>query len=149
MAGVHFTMDTGEVSLSAATTKTAIEVAAAANHRCHIHEMRIMFKGVSVSNEPVTVEEIRIGTSGTGSAGTAVKRMPDDSETLQTGFEYNHSAEPTGITVLSTWYIHPQSGIVQPLPINRPIPIPGGDLWGIRCTADDAVTVGVHIEAEE
>jgi hypothetical protein len=149
MAGVFFTMTTGEVSLIAATAKTVIEVAAAANHRCLIHEIRVMFKGTTVANEPVTIEEIQFTGSGTGSAGTARKRMVDDSETLQTGFEYNHSAEPTGITVVSNWYIHPQSGIVQPLPINRPIPVPGGDFWGIRCTADDAVTVGVHIEAEE
>ena len=149
MAGVFFTMTTGEVTLVAATAKTAIEVLAATNHRCLIHEIRVMFKGTTVANEPVTIEEIRFTGSGTGTAGTEVKRMVDDSEALQTSFEYNHTVEPTGITVLSNWYIHPQSGIVQPLPINRPISVPGGDFWGIRCTADDAVTVGVHIEAEE
>jgi hypothetical protein len=149
MAGVFFHMDTGEVSLIAATAKTVIEIAAAANHRCLIHEMTVMFKGITVTNEPVTVELTRFAASGTGTAGTPQKLDPDYSEAIQTGFEYNHSVEPASQTVLRTWAIHPQSGIIYPLPINRPEPIPGGDFLGIRCTADDAVTVLVHGLGEE
>lgn len=149
MAGVHFTMDTGEVALVAATAKTVIEVTAAANHRCLIREMTIMFKGVAVSNEPVTVELTRFATTGTGSAGTEQKVDPDYSETIQTSFKFDDSAEPASQTVLRTWAIHPQSGVILPLPFDRPIPIPGADLIGIRCTADDAVNALVHMVAEE
>lgn len=149
MAGVFFYMDTGEISLIAATAKTAIEIAAASNHRCLIHEITVMFKGVTVTNEPVTVELTSFAASGTGTAGTSRKFDPDYSEAIQTGFEYNHTAEPASQTVLKTWAIHPQSGIIYPLPINRPIPVPGGDFLGVRCTADDAVTVLLNFIAEE
>ena len=149
MAGVLFYMDTGEVSLSAATAKTVIEITGATNHRVLLHEIGIFFKGVTVGNEPVTIQLTRFATTGTGTAGTAQKFDADYSETIQTTWKYNDSVEPASQTVLRSWYIHPQSGIVYPLPFDRPIPISGGDLAGIRCTADDAVTVGISILAEE
>ncbi len=149
MAGVYFTMGTGEISLSAATAKTILEVTAASNHRVLIHEIAVMFKGVTVSNEPVTVELTRFAATGTGTGGTPQKVDPDYSETIQASFKYNDTAEPATQTVLRSWAIHPQSGIIYPLPINRPIPVPGGDLIGIRCTADDVVTVLADIVAEE
>ena len=149
MAGVFFYMDTGEVSLTATTAKTALEITAAANHRVLIHEINVMFKGTTVTNEPVTVQLTRFATTGTGTSGTAQKYDPDYSETIQATWKYNDTVEPGSQTVLKTWAIHPQSGVIYPLPIDRPIPLPGGDLIGIRCTADDAVTVLVSILAEE
>ena len=149
MAGVFFTMNTGEMSLSAAAAKTIWEMTAAANHRVLIHELSIMFKGVSVGSEPVTIELTRFATTGTGTGGTSQKVDPDYSETLQATWKYDDSVEPTSQTILRTWYIHPQSGIIYPLPFDRLIPVPGADLVGIRCTADDAVTVGAHFLAEE
>ena len=149
MSGIFFTMNTPEVSLVATTAKTIFEMTAAANHRVFLHEISIMFKGISVSNEPVTIELTRFATTGTGTAGTSQKVDPDYSETLQATWKYNDSVEPATQTVLRTWYIHPQSGMIYPLPFDRSIPIPGSDLIGIRCTADDAVTVGAYFVAEE
>lgn len=149
MAGVFFTMNTGEISLTGASAKTIWEMTAAANHRILIHELSIMFKGTAVGNEPVTIELTRFATTGTGTAGTSQKVDPDYSETLQATWKYNDTVEPASQTALRTWYIHPQSGIIYPLPFDRLIPIPGADLIGIRCTADDAVTVGALILAEE
>jgi hypothetical protein len=149
MAGVFFTQNTGEVSLSAATAKTIWELTAASNHRVLIHELLLFFKGTTVGNEPVTVELTRFAATGTGSSGTSQKKDPDYSETIQASFKYNDTVEPSSQTALKTWYIHPQSGMIYPLPINRLWPVPGGDLVGIRCTADDAVTVGLSVELEE
>ncbi len=149
MAGVFFTMNTGEVSLVATTAKTIFEMTAAANQRVLIHELAIMFKGVTVGNEPVTIELTRFATTGTGTGGTSQKVDPDYSETIQATWKYNDSVEPGSQTVLRTWYIHPQSGIIYPLPFDRLIPVPGADLIGIRCTADDVVIVGAHVLAEE
>ena len=149
MSGVGFYMTTGEVSLVATTAKTVIEVTAAANHRAVIKKLHLWFKGTSVTEESVTVDLIRIGTTGTGSAGTPTKRDPDMSETLQVDFKYNFTVEPTGITVLETFSIHPQSGYAEVLPIEWPIPIPGGDLYGIRCNSDNNVTVIANILGEE
>jgi hypothetical protein len=149
MSGVGFYMTTGEVALSAATAKTVIEVTAAANHRAVIKKIHLWFKGVSVTDESVTVDLIRIATTGTGSAGTPVKRDPDMPETLAVDFKHTFTVEPTGVTVLETFSIHPQSGYAEVLPIEWPIPIPGGDLWGIRCTADNAVSVIANVLGEE
>lgn len=149
MSAVGFFMTTGEVALVAATAKTVIAVTGATNHRSLIKTIGIFFKGTTVSNEPVTVDLIRCTNAGTGDAGAPVKVDPDMSETLQIDFVSNLSAEPTGITVLKTWYIHPQSGYEIVLPFDGPYPLPGGDFMGIRCTADDVVTVGINLEGEE
>jgi hypothetical protein len=149
MAGVGFYMTAGEIALSAATAKTIIEVTATVNHRVRIDSLGFFFDGTSVTGQPVVVELIRIGTTGTGSAGTPQKLDPDASESLQVDFKYDMSVEPTGITVLKTWNIHPQSGYEVILPLTRPIWIPGGDLIGIRCTAPGAVNVLVNVEGEE
>ncbi len=149
MAGVGFYMTVAEIALSAATAKTIIEVTAGASHRARIDHIGFFFDGTAVTNEPVVVELIRIGTGGTGTAGAPVLLDPDMSETLQVDFVSNLSVEPTGITVLKTWNIHPQSGYEVILPLTRPIWLPGSDLIGIRCTAPDAVNVLVNIEGEE
>ena len=149
MAGVFFTMRTGEVSLVATTAKTIWEMTAAANQRVLLHSISVMFKGTTVSNEPVTIQLTRFAVTGTGTAGTAQKVDPDYSETIQTTWKYNDTVEPASQTVLDEWFIHPQSGLIYPLPFDRLWPVPGGDLVGIRCTADDAVTVGATFLAEE
>lgn len=149
MAGVGFYMTAGEIALVGTTAKTIIEVTAGADHRVRIDSIGFFFDSTAVTNEPVVVELIRIGTTGTGSAGTPEKLDPDYSETLEVDFKSNMSVEPTGITVLKTWNIHPQSGYEVVLPLNRPIWLPGSDLIGIRCTAPDAVNVIVNVEGEE
>lgn len=149
MAGVGFIMSAAEIALVASTAKTIIEITAAANHRALLEQFGFFFDGATVTNEPVVVELISITTTGTGSAGTAQKKDPDMSETLQTSFKYNMTVEPTGITVLKRWNIHPQSGYEVIQPLTSPWPLPGADLIGIRCTAPDAVNVIVNVEGVE
>lgn len=149
MAGVGFYMSTAEVALAAATAKTVIEITAGANHRALVEQFGFFFDGISGTDQPVVVELIRIGTTGTGTAGTPVKRDPDMSETLQVDFKYNFTVEPTGITVLKRWNIHPQSGYEVILPITGLYPIPGGDLLGLRFTAPAVVNVIVNVEGQE
>ena len=149
MSGVGFYCVSGEVSLVASTAKTVLGLAAAANHRVHVNKVLVGFKGTAVSNEPVTVELIRFTGDGTGSAGTLQKRDADASETPEASFKYNYSAEPTGVTVLESFPLHPQGLWGETLPIELPIPVSGGDFWGIRCTADDAVTVMITLRCDE
>lgn len=149
MAGVLFWADTGEVSLSAATAKTCLEIGAAANHRVLIHQLSVMFKGTTAGNEPATVELTRFAASGTGTAVTEVKFDETDDETIQTACEHTATVEPAAQTVLQTWSVHPSSGVIWTAPITNPIPIKGGGFAGIRITADDAVTVTVNALLEE
>ena len=149
MSNVGFYMDTGEIYLTAATALTVISIFAASNHRAIIKTAGIFFKGKTVGNEPVTVELVRTTNAGTGTAAAPVKKRPDDSETLQTDFVTDCSVEPTGPTVLRTWYIHPQGGMEQVLPFDEPWEIIGGGFLTIRCKADEAVVVGISLEGAE
>jgi hypothetical protein len=148
MSGVGFYMRTPEVA-SITSAKTLLGVSAAANHRVHITEVGVWFKGTTVTNEPVTVELIRFAADGTGTSGTVVKTDETDDETFEVSFKHTYTVEPATPTVLKFWYIHPQSGVLQMLPIERPIEIKGGGFWGVRATADDSVTGGVSLEGNE
>jgi hypothetical protein len=148
MSGVGFTCVTGEVA-GITTAKTIIGLAAAANHRVHIKAIKLGFKGTAVANEPVTVEYIRFTSNGTGTDGTALKRDADASETLEASFKHTYTVEPTGVTVLESFPLHPQGVWGEYLPIEAPIPVSGGDFWGIRITADDSVTGMATIVCDE
>lgn len=148
MSGVNVFINTPEIA-SITTAKTLVGILAATNHRVHIKKIGVWLKGTTVTNEPITIEFIRFTSDGTGTSGTVVKEDPDAPEATQVSFKHTYTVEPTGVTVLEFMYIHPQSGVLQWLPIEQPIPINGGDYWGVRATADNAVTGGVSIKAEE
>lgn len=148
MSGVGFFMTTPEVALVATVLKTAIEVTAAANHRALVESIGFTFDGVVVTDAAVVCSLTRIGTTGTGTDGTPVKRDPDMSETLQADFKYNFTAEPTGKTILKSWNIHPQSGMEYFLPLTSLYPIPGGDLMGVEFTCPTGVSVNVIVSIE-
>ncbi len=149
MSGVAFTCVSGEVSVVGGATDTIIGLAALANHRVHVKGVKLGFKGKTVTNEPVTVEYVRFTSDGTGTGGTVVKRDADASETVEAAFKHTYTVEPTGMTVLESIPIHPQGGIIEVLPIEAPIPVSGGDFWGVRITPDDTVIVIVTLICDE
>jgi hypothetical protein len=149
MSGVGFYCQTPEVTLTAATADTVIGIAAAANHRVHVKKLWIGGKGVTVTNEPVTIEFIRFTGDGTGTAGTVTKRDADASETVEASFKHTYTVEPTGVTSLVAFTLHPQGLLGDTFAIEWPYPISGGDFWGIRMTADNAVNVIVTVECDE
>lgn len=149
MAGLLIHIPSGEVSLSAGVAKTALEVTAAANHRVKLLGVEIFFKGISTTDTPVKVDLARITTTGTGTAGTALKNDVDDDETIQTTFEFASSVEPTYGNVIKTWEVHPQTGLIFYFPMGQEIVINGGDLFGVRCNAAQAQTVSVNLLIEE
>ncbi|MHA2264518.1 MAG: hypothetical protein ACXAEN_19155, partial [Candidatus Thorarchaeota archaeon] len=102
-----------------------------------------------VTNEPVTVEYIRFTSDGTGTAITEVKRDSDAGETIQTAAKHTYTIEPTGITVLSSFTIHPQGSFVDVMPIEDPYHTHGGEGFGIRITPDDTVVLIATLECEE
>ena len=153
MSGLHFIMSAGEIALAAATTaKTMFEITAAANHGCQIKQLSFFFDGVTVGDEPILTEFLRVTGTCTGSAGTEVKMNPDDPETIQTSFKYNATVEPTGVTVMKLFNIHPQGGYELVFPIDQPWPIRGGDLFAIRMTiptGGTAINTVINAECEE
>lgn len=150
MAGVLIRASSPEVSLSAATVKTVVQITAPANQRVLVREISVSFKGIVNTDGPVLVEVLRQSTAGTGTSLTIVKRNSADTETIQSTALHSHSAEPTAGDVLIREEVHPQGGALNLLlPDKFPLVVPGGGRLGIRCTAPQAQTVVASIGAEE
>jgi hypothetical protein len=151
MSGVAFNCVTPEVTVTGGNTDTVIGIAAAANHRVHIKKIKISFKGVTVTAEPVTIKMTRWSSDGTGTAGTVVKVNSSDNETVEASFKHTYTAEPTTPTTVDSFAIHPQGGVWETLPIEAPIPIGGGEFVGLELSPDsgeDSVVI-VTIWCEE
>lgn len=153
MAGVLARANSGEVSLSAATAKTALQIVAAANHRVKLLGLALFFKGVVVTDTPVKYRVLRQTTAGTmtsGTVGTHLSKNNDaDDETLQTAVQVNASAEPTAGDVLDFGEIHPQTGAKWFFPLAQEIIVKGGGRLGIELTAPQAQTVVVTADLDE
>lgn len=149
MAGVNFTVSDGGIATTT-STKTVLQLKTASNHAAILKEAGISFQGVTNSAAPIKVELLRQSTAGTaGTTPTQGKHNPDDSETIQTVAKSNFSSEPTAGTVLHTFYIHPQSGQIYPLPILAPLKIPGNTYFGMRVTAGADISCAPYFTVEE
>ena len=150
MAAIQFTVKpTAEVSLSAATPKTVLQVKAPANQRVKIKGWGVYFDGTSVSAEPVNIKLVFQSTAGTMSAVTPAKCQPSMSETIQSTASVDASAEPTSGDVLQYRNIHPQSGYEHIFGVADEDVIAGGGRVGIVCTAPATVNVIPWIKCEE
>ena len=109
---------TADVALSAATAKTILNVIAAANGLLRIIEFGVSFDSVTAAAEPVTVELCKStqATAGTSTAHTIVQ-SGGPTRTVQGTARRNYTAEPTALTVIKRWLVHPQTGIVMQFPL--------------------------------
>lgn len=149
MAGILAHVNSGEVSLVAATAKTVLQVVAASNHRILVKGVSVMLKGTTSTDTPVRVRILRQTNAGTMSSATPVKNSDSDDETLQTTAQYNASAEPTAGDVLSMLEVHPQTGIVFFYPPGMEPVVKGGARLGVECLAAQNQTVAVTLTFEE
>lgn len=153
MAGILARANSGEISLSAATAKTALQLVAASNHRVKLTGVQMSGKSNSPTDTPIKYRILRQTDAGTSSAGTAgthiSKNNSNDDETLQTGVRVTITAEPTGGDVLDVGEFHPQNGLKWFQPFGQEIIIPGGTRLGIELTAPASQTAVVSVEFEE
>lgn len=140
---------TAEVSLSAATPKTVLQVKAPANQRVMIKGWGVYFDGTSVSAEAVTIKLVRQSTAGTMSAVTPAKCDDSLPETVQSTASVNASVEPTTGEILQYRNIHPQSGYEHTYGIGDEDIIKGGGYVGILCDAPANVNVIPWMKCEE
>lgn len=142
---------TADVALTAATAKTILSVINASNGLIRIVEMSVSFDGTSATAEPVTVElcSSTQATAGTNTSHTIVQsRGP--TRTVQATAARNYTAEPTTLTVIKQWLVHPQTGITVQFPLGRePEQVVTADAICIRCTAPAGVNARAHLEFEE
>jgi len=153
MSGVVLKANSAEVSLTAATAKTALQVVAASNHRVKVLGFAIFFKGTSATDTPVKFRILRqtdAGTSTGGTAGTHLSKNNDgDDETVQTTVNINASVEPTPGNVLEVGEIHPQTGARWFYPLGQEMIIKGAGRVGVELTAAQNQTVVVAADLDE
>ena len=118
-----YTVETaGDVALSAATAKTILNVVPAANSPLRIVEIGVSFDGTSTTGTPVVVELCK---STQATAGTSTSQTPQQSRgplrTVQASGARSYTAEPTVLTTIKRWRIHPQAGVIYLLPLGREI----------------------------
>ena len=148
MADLFFTAQTAEIALTAATTKTVLQVVAPTNQRLRIKRWKVSFDGISAVAEPVQIELVRQTTAGTMSALTPVK-TGNDPETIQFTAQHTATVEPTTTDILDSVEVHPQSGYEVIYPDGWEKKIGGGGRLAIRCTAPAGVNVRALMDCEE
>jgi hypothetical protein len=151
MAKAGYTVTTGgEVSLSAATAKTVLNVIAPATFGIDLRSVEIAFDGVTASNEPVLVEicSSTQATAGTNSAATPVQVY---GRAITTGFTAakNYSAEPTVLTVIDEFSLSPNGGLViRDWPLGEGFDQDVSKGLAIRITAPQTVSVRATMKFE-
>lgn len=113
---------TTDVDLTAATAKTILSVICAANAPIRLIEFSVSFDGTSASAEPCTVE---LCSSTQAGAGTSTSQSPvqtgGPTRTVQASGARNYTAEPTTLTVLKRWLVHPTAGMIYQAPLGREV----------------------------
>lgn len=150
-AGYALTSGSSAVALSAATAKTILGVVAASNVAARVTEMGVSFDGVTSTAVPVLVElcDSTGATAGTPGATPTPKQIRGVARAAQATGGNAYSAEPTTLTVIKQWLVHPQTGMVVQFPLGRePEHVGAGGLF-IRCTAPATVNARAYLEFEE
>lgn len=152
MAGLGFNANSGEVTLAAGVAKTVLQVKAPANQRVLIRSLRLMGKQPAGGTDtPAKVRLTRsVANFGTGSGVTLAKTNPTNTETLQSSAFSNFTVEPTAPTDGGEWWeVQPQSGVIEYLPRDGPIEIPGGQSAQFEATSVATPTLNFQAKCEE
>jgi hypothetical protein len=141
----------GDIALTAATAKTVLNYICAANTPAKVVELSASFDGTSGTAEPVTVELCSSTQAGAGtSTSHTMAQSSGAPRTVQGTAARNYTAEPTTLTVLKRWLVHPQTGICLQFPLGRePQQNVTADGLCLRCTAPANVNFQGYLEIAE
>lgn len=150
MAALELIVNSGNVSLSAATAKTVLQLCAPSHHRLRLKGYTITVGGTSPVD--LTVRLVRQSTAGTGSTRTVYKTEYSAAETIQSTAYYNFTVEPTVTDEIE--FKRLQGSYEKIYPMGQEIIIPGTDTnnatrIGLECTATGASTVAAEFRYEE
>lgn len=153
MSGMNFWMSIPGVPLAAGATKYVVRLTIGANHRALVNMIHVSFNGTGPNDDPVKVDWVKAASSGsaTNSPAGGIQRKIDlgMSENISTTLGYNLGSAPSSPVLLKSWQVHPQGGMTIILPIDRPLIMPGGGFYFVRCNAPQAVDVIVTMWCEE
>ena len=108
----------------AGTAKSVLKVLAAANRAFKVTEVGVGFIGSTGSAKPVLVELCTGTEAGAGSGSSAVTPAQDDASdgnTVQATAAKGFTSEPTVLTPVRRWRVHPQAGQITQLPLGREV----------------------------
>lgn len=107
-----YTVNSGAVSLTAATLKSILQIATPSTTRAKLVSFSISFNSVTSSDAPAVVDLLRQTTAGTGGTSATVAPLDPDAPAAQSTGLYNiSSAEPTAGNVLWSGYVTPVGGL--------------------------------------
>lgn len=121
-AGSFSAVAQGVTAASAGTAKTVLKVLAATNRAVKITEIGIGFIGASGAAKPVLVELTTNTEGAAGSGSSSVTPAQDDASdgnTVQATAAKGYTGEPTTQTVIRSWRVHPQAGLIVQFPLGR------------------------------
>lgn len=140
-----------DIALAAATAKTILSFVGVANETFQVAEISIGFDGTSGSAEPGVVEVCRSteATAGTSTSQNATQ-LRGPTRTVRGQGKKNFTAEPTVLTPVKVYQVHPQGTVVIQYPLGREPDQQGAAAIAVRCTFPAAVNVNAaHMEVEE
>jgi hypothetical protein len=145
----------GVTAAAAGTAKTVLNVIAAANRCVKVTEIGVGFIGNLGTAKPVLVELCTSTQAGAGSGSSAVTPAPTDpgdATTVQATAAKGYTSEPTVLTPIRTWRVHPQAGLIVQFPLGRE---PRTDIAKAVCvrvtfeSGETTSTVDAYVEFEE
>jgi hypothetical protein len=139
-----------DVALTAATKEGIIGVRSGSAFGLVLVEFSISFDGTSATAEPVTVslDEWDGTTAGTSTSVTPVQiRGQDITHGLTCGKDFT-GTQPTVLTTIKEYLVHPQTGIVLQFPLGREPEAIESQGWLISGTAPATVNARGYQEVE-
>lgn len=132
----------GSRTLTAAATKTILELIGDADVLAVLVEMGLSFAGAVSTDVPILLELYQITATGTGTALTEVK-WGRGAGTAQVTGKVLHTVEPTKVDRLASWYVHPQGGnLLVQWPLGRePVICDGSAAQGLALVYTTAAGV--------
>lgn len=134
-----YTIDSGDVSLVAATAKTIAQLVTGSTRRAKIKEIGVAFSSATSTHLPVLVELRTQSTTGTSSAFTPIKENASETAAISTA-RNAFTVEPTDVALAAgRWRVTPIGGLfVYQWPAGEELVVAASSFVGLRLTAPDA-----------
>lgn len=129
--------------------KTLLQLIAPSDQDVALRELGISFAGVDATDAPILVQLMLQTTAGTMTSLTVLHTDRRLTSNFRTTAQHTATAEPTASTVLRSWYVHPQCGLIVPFRDDAPLIVLAGTRLGLTVTAADGVNCQPHLIFEE
>jgi hypothetical protein len=135
MAGLIYDLVTPEITLTASTTKTLLQLTSPANHRLKILGYTVSFNEPVGDPTPAVPIIVALGTQTGGTGGTALTAVKRGavSEAVLTTAVHTMSVAATTIAI-EKQYVNSQTGVAVIFPMGQEIVVAGGSLFGVDIT---------------